>query len=150
MFWFSIYRVQCVCFGNITFFYPMKIKIKKILTLLGKWVFWVWVWFYPKPIYFFGFFGWVWPGFLGWPNPWTPLEAGTDARDAYREFCSLPKCFCSLPSEMTKMPLRDLPHAACCDKPRQNLISNLKSLSNYPTPKFLQLQIKQHSNNKNK
>jgi len=59
---------------------------------LGKWVFWVWVWFYPKPIYFhgfsifrnittqlpnpthfFGFFGGVWPGFLGWPNPWTPL-----------------------------------------------------------------------------
>ena len=103
-----------------------------------------------NPTHFFRFFGWVWPGFLGWPNPWTPLEAGTDARDAYREFCSLPKCFCSLPSEMTKMPLRDLPHAACCDKPRQNLISNLKSLSNYPTPKFLQLQIKQHSNNKNK
>jgi len=89
MFWFSIYRVQCVCFENITFFYPMKIMIK-ILTLLGKWV---WVWFYSKPIYFYGFFifrnhthpitqpnpffgflGWVWPGFLGWPNPWTTTK----------------------------------------------------------------------------
>jgi hypothetical protein len=28
----------------------------KMLALLGKWVYWVWVWFYPKPGIFYGFF----------------------------------------------------------------------------------------------
>ena len=63
--------------------------------------------------------------------------------------------FCSFPSEMIILPLRELTHATCCYMPRQSLISSfpiksLSNLSNYPNLKFLQLQIKQHSNNKNK
>jgi len=67
----------------------MKMKMKiKIWTLLGKWVCWVWVWFYPQPVifmgfsffktistqapnptHFFGFFlGWVWRVFLVYPT----------------------------------------------------------------------------------
>jgi len=61
----------------------MKMKIK-IWTLLGKWVFWVWIWFYPKPVFFMGFsffktistqssnpthfFGWVWRVFWVYPT----------------------------------------------------------------------------------
>jgi len=33
----------------------MEIKIK-MLGLLGKWVYWVCVWFYTKPVIFYGFF----------------------------------------------------------------------------------------------
>jgi len=80
-------------FWKYNFLLPYENKDKKILTLVGKWVFWVWVWFYPNPFIFMGFpflktiptqlpnpthfFGFFWmslTGFSGLTQPWTPLH----------------------------------------------------------------------------
>jgi len=84
-------------------FFPIKLKIK-ILALLSKWVYSVWVWFYPKSVIFYGFFifkiiltqlpnpthffGFFGVGFPGWPNSCTPT---------YKE-----KCACFLFSKLLK------------------------------------------------
>ena len=73
------------------------------------------------------------------------------------EFCSLLKQFCSLPTEMIKMPLhelthavwvnlRELTHAACCYKPRQNLISSF-AISNFSQIAQLRNSFNFKSNN---
>jgi len=61
MFWFSLYRVQCVCFGNIIWYMIITVGIF-LLPYVNKyekyWHYWISKFFGSgsKPIYFYGLY----------------------------------------------------------------------------------------------
>jgi len=119
MFWFSIW-VHYVTFENYIWFMtktfgilllPDENKNKKMLSLLEKWVSFVWVWFYLKPT--FGCFLWVWSDFLAWPNPCTPLMKATTSYnflEKYLDSCS----FAQLPDDQVALRIFQLNHHGKC------------------------------------